>query len=50
MKFNLGDYDLGDFSLGDLDPNLPRLFALPTKLSRSEIQNFVLSYIQYFKE
>ena len=31
-------------------PILPRLFALPTKLSYSEFQYFVLSYIQYFKE
>ena len=31
-------------------PSMSQLFALPTKLSRSEIHYFVLSYIQYSKE
>ena len=31
-------------------PIMPQLFALPTKLSPSELHYFVLSYIQYFKE
>ena len=30
-------------------PIMPQLFGLSTKLSRSELQYFVLSYIQYSK-